>query len=302
MPIVKMHDASYSKTAVSIFALRDALLYFDNVIPMTGPLEVGLALNLEKRHDPYNQQELEEICRGLLFEVLPERLTTPEFIGRLSDFYGFSAAFVSDQIKEHLFGMEIRVDSDAFSSYRSLLEDYGLREYPLCIPPEFADQAEMQSDDLSLTITSLRLINTSQTTLQQLVEFRKDVEAKIKLRRFRLFAYENYLNKSRAFIEDDINRRLVDYDETVKKWGFETKAATFTTLIDSKMVAGGIAGSFITAYLHEPHLAVASTLLAAGITIGKISVELGKKRFALKELASSNPVSYVQYAQNKLNP
>jgi hypothetical protein len=95
---------------------------------------------------------------------------------------------------------------------------------------------------------------------------------------------------------------LADYDDTVKKWGFETKAAAFTSLIDSKLVAGGIAGSFITTYLHEPSLTVASTLLTTGITIGKIAVELGKRRFALTELASGNPVSYVEYAQDKLKP
>jgi hypothetical protein len=65
-------------------------------------------------------------------------------------------------------------------------------------------------------------------------------------------------------------------------------------------VAGGIAGSFITAYLHEPSLAIASSLLTAGITIGKIGIEVGKRHFAFNELAAGSPVSYVEYAQEKL--
>ena len=138
------------------------------------------------------------------------------------------------------------------------------------------------------------------TPLEQLLEFRRDPEAKLKLRRFRLFAYENYVGKGQAFIEDDLAVRLDDYNAVVKKWGFETAAATFTSLIDSDLIKGGIAGSFLTAYLHEPSLAVASALLATGATIGKIAVEVGKRRFALRELSSGSPVSYVSYAKEKL--
>jgi hypothetical protein len=295
-------DASYRKTAVSVLALHDALLYFDNVISMTGPLEVGWTLAFERRNVPnkYDQKELLEITKTLLLDVLPEQLQNEVFKSKLADFYGFSTTYIKQQLEEYAAGRPTNFDQNVFAPYQSLIDDYGLRDYPFCTAPQFVNLFERQSDDLSITIASLRLINSSNATLQQLLEFRRDPEAKIKLRRFRLFAYENYSGKSRAFIEDDINKRLVDYDDTVKKWGFETKAAAFTALIDSKLVAGGIAGSFITAYLHEPSLAIASSLLTAGITIGKIGIEVGKRHFAFNELAAGSPVSYVEYAQEKL--
>jgi hypothetical protein len=297
-------DDSYKKTAVSVLAMRDALLYFDNVISMTGPLEVGWALGFERRSQPekYDDKELIEISQVLLVDVLPEHLKNEVFKSKLRDFYTFSSNYLAESLKEQAAGQPIQFDPNAFAQYQSFVDDYGLREYPFCTVPQLADQLGQQDDELSLTIASLRLIDANQATLQQLLEFRKDPEAKTKLRRFRLFAYENYSGKSRDFIEDDIHKRLADYDDTVKKWGFETKTAAFTSLIDSKLVAGGIAGSFMTTYLHEPSLTVASTLLTTGIAIGKIAVELGKRRFALKELASENSVSYVEYAQDKLKP
>jgi hypothetical protein len=44
-------------------------------------------------------------------------------------------------------------------------------------------------------------------------------------------------------------------------------------------------------------LSVAGT---AGITIGKIAIELRKQSFAKQEIMMSHPVSYVSYAREKL--
>jgi hypothetical protein len=73
-----------------------------------------------------------------------------------------------------------------------------------------------------------------------------------------------------------------------------------TSLLDSKLLAGGVAGSFLSAYMGQPLLAIASAAGAAGITIGKIAVELGKKRFELQKLMADSPVSYISYVKEKL--
>jgi len=50
--------------------MRDALLYFDNVISMTRPLEVGWALGVETRNeaDKYDERDLLEITKILLMD------------------------------------------------------------------------------------------------------------------------------------------------------------------------------------------------------------------------------------------
>ncbi|SRR5216684_1878237 len=297
-----MNDAQYNTTALSVISLHDALLYFDYVIPVTGTLEVGWAIAMERRNDPnkYSHEEMLEIIKNLVFGVLPDHLRNDTFTSKLNEFYGFTTALFNKQAEEFLAGRPLHFEPDALAPYQQFVDDYRLYEYPMCTLPQFASELEPRADDLSLTIASLQLINTAATPLKQLLEFRRDPEAKLKLRRFRLFAYENYVGKSPTFVEDDIQSRLAEYNTVVKKWGFETTAATFTALVDSDLIKGGIAGSFLSSYLHQPTLAAASALLATGVTIGKIAIEVGKRRFALRELASGSPVSYVSYAKEKL--
>jgi hypothetical protein len=197
-------DDSYKKTAVSVLAMRDALLYFDNVISMTGPLEVGWAVSFERRSQPerYDNKELNEISQGLLIDVLPEHLKNEVFKSKLADLYTFSTKYIGEKLKEHAAGEPLNFDPNALAQYQSFVDDYELPKYPFCTVPQVASELGTQDDELSLTIASLRLIDANCATLQQLLEFRKDPEAKTKLRRFRLFAYENYSGKSRAFIED----------------------------------------------------------------------------------------------------
>lgn len=126
---------------------------------------------------------------------------------------------------------------------QSFAKEYDLFGLPICTFPEIV-RPSREPTDIALSIASLRLVDTENISYEQLLEFRNDNEAKEKLRRLRLFAYENYQGKSRSFIEDDLMARISDYESTVKKWGFETKSAVMTALMDSKLVGGGIAGSF----------------------------------------------------------
>src|SRR6516225_4394084 len=98
-----MDDVSYKKTAVSVWAMRDALLYFDNVISITGPLEVGWAIGVERRSHPekYGDKEVLEISRGLIMDVLPEHLKHDVFKSKLGDFYSFTSHYFTEKVKEH---------------------------------------------------------------------------------------------------------------------------------------------------------------------------------------------------------
>jgi hypothetical protein len=172
------------------------------------------------------------------------------------------------------------------------------RDLPLIVSSAYGNKTN--SGDIALTISSLKLIDTAGVDFPQLFEFRKDSEAMEKLRRLRLFAYENYTEKPRDFIEDDILTRIADYERAVKEWGFTTRTGAINTVLDSKLIAGGVAGSFLSAYMQEPLLTIAATIGTAGIAIGKVAIDLGKQRIARNELMASNPVSYISYAREKL--
>jgi len=294
----------YSKSTVAAGALSDALLYFDHVVPITGAVDFGIALQREYqagRH-PYPMNELERMAKVLLSDTLPPELQNDQFRARLTDLYTSISETLQAAAKRGSWEGTPEINQ-LIPKAECFLEDFGLRKLPLCTSPRYlGETTESDNPDISLTLASLQLIDTEKASLEQLVEFRRDPETKHKLRRLRLFAYENYKGKAPAFIEDDLLSRLEDYAEAVKKSGFETKAAAWTNLMDSKLIQGGVAGSFLTAYLHEPSLAAVSALLTTGITIGRVAVELGKQKFALQKLMADNPVSYIDYAKKKLEP
>jgi hypothetical protein len=294
----------YSKSAVAAGALSDALLYFDHVVPITFVVDFGMTLQREYKagRHPYAENELEVITKALLTDALPPELQNENFKTRLIELYTLMSTTLLAAAKRGSWEGTEEVNQLIPKAER-FLQDFSLRNLPLCTSPCYlGNAAETDSTDISLTLASLQLIDTEKTSIEQLADFRRDPEMKHKLRRLRLFAYENYKGKSPAFIEDDLLKRLDDYAEVVKKSGFETKAAAWTNLMDSRLIQGGIAGSFLTAYLHAPSLTAASALLTTGITIGKVAVDLGKQKFALRKLMADNPVSYIDYAKKKLEP
>ncbi|MGA7219934.1 MAG: hypothetical protein WBX38_16580 [Candidatus Sulfotelmatobacter sp.] len=113
-----------------------------------------------------------------------------------------------------------------------------------------------------MTIADLKLIDASRSSWEHISEFRGDSGGQQKLRRFRLFAYENYSGKTRSFVEDDILTRLADYDSAVKKWGFDTVQGALNTILGSKISIATVGASVVSALFGHSAEALYSPLLA----------------------------------------
>jgi hypothetical protein len=298
-PLSYMAADRYSKTALAVGALKDGLLYFDHVVPLTGAIEVGIAYRsiVQGQSVADKAGVAAEMLAKILIEYLPPELNDIQFIQRLVAFHDFFWKSFQTSRKDPIAGRAELIE--AMERVRAFAREYRLIGLPICTIPSNVEPSE-EASDIALSIATLRLIDTENISYQQLVELRKDAETKEKLRRLRLFAYENYKGKPRSFIEDDLMGRIADYDLAVAKWGFETKTAVLTALLDSKLLAGGVAGSFLSAYLNEPLLAVASGIGATGLAIGRVAVEIGKKRFELQKAMSDSPVSYIAFVKKKL--
>jgi hypothetical protein len=184
---------------------------------------------------------------------------------------------------------------------RDFINRFLLHSAAVDAPPElFIDKAGASTPDLSVTLSSAHLVDVESTPWEHILEFRSDPEAKRKLRRFRLFAYENYAGRSKAYVEDDILAKLDDYAETAKGWGFKTNVAALTSLFNSDLVKAGLAGSFAAALFNQPLIGISSLVGTAGVALGTVAVEIGKQSFAMREAMEENPVSYIAYAKEKL--
>ncbi|PYT97872.1 MAG: hypothetical protein DMG38_18105 [Acidobacteria bacterium] len=97
----------------------------------------------------------------------------------------------------------------------------------------------------------------------------------------RLFALENYSGQPKSFIEDDLSVRLSDFQEAVRKWGFETKYAAFTTILSSKILARALTGTLVSALLDAPLAAAASALVGVSSFRGR-SYHNGSEKTAIR--------------------
>src|SRR5258708_4969153 len=299
--------SEYSKAALTWGGLKDALSYFSYVIARFEyenvlakiPAEIGLLHPWERKFLPSDFPEtaikdLEKFRASLwtlTLHMAQKMMDSGEIVESTVDGAAFRAAFDAacrGEPGKAVTGALISL----FVHYKSCLS------LPLICSS--TETAKPRSDDVAVTVSSLKLIDTRSATLEQLLEIRQDAETMEKLRRFRLFAYQNYQGKSKDYIEDDIQTRIADYERAAKKWGFTTVSGAITTLLNSSLIAGGVAGSFLTAYYNAPLPAIASAMTATGLAIANMAVNLGQQRFAHKELLANNPVSYISYAKEKL--
>src|SRR5579884_3365584 len=134
-----MTNAEYNTTAVSVVALYDALLYFDYIVPVTGPLEVGWSIGRERRSHPdrYDPDEVRDLMKGLVVDVLPEYLKTDDFLKRLAAFFRHTAELAQECLNASAEGRTIQFDESTFAPHRQFVLDYKLYDYPLCTLPQF---------------------------------------------------------------------------------------------------------------------------------------------------------------------
>jgi hypothetical protein len=297
--------SEYSKTAMSWMGFREALLYFSYVIPLfeiehlatTEIEEVELFRAHERKFLP---PDISEAAVNDLKDIAEStKSITHHIIKRAAEQHPSSdiPATIGSAFTETMKGPPGSALTKAMASFYVRYKPSST--LPL-IKSALPQATTVGSEDIAMTIASLKLIDTRDLTLKQLIEIRKDPETVEKLRRLRLFAYQNYQGKSKDFIEDDILNRLGDYERAVKKWGFTTASGAITTLLNSSLIAGGIAGSFLTAYYNAPLLAIASAMTGTGLAVANLAIGLGQQKFAREELTANNPVSYISYAKEKL--
>jgi hypothetical protein len=291
---------NYSTTAISITHLKEALVYFDYVIPVN---LVGEAVREGWRlRVPAEEFTLETFLppKALVSEMLPPYLSENAwFRERLNK---ANIAMKNIFVKAHQSDKDDIEIADGVARWMifRVISDFKLDTVPVIVLPGMVSREKSERADVAISLVSLKLVDTENVSWEQLLEFRQDSAARSSLRRLRLFAFENYEGKPQDFIRDDILTRISDYEDAVRKWGFETKSGVLTALLDSKIVQGGLVTSGLTALCHEPLAAIASAAVPVAIQLGRIALDIRKQEFAWRDVMRNNPVSYIVDANEKL--
>ncbi len=140
----------------------------------------------------------------------------------------------------------------------------------------------------------------ARTSWDQIFEFRQDNEAKKKLRNLRLFLHTNYAGKENAFIEDDLHKRLEDYQKACNKWSFETTTSLLSTVMDSKNLQTTVGVSAVASLLGEQILVTGALLTGLSIEIGKIAIQIASKKHCFNMIRDNHELAYIIEAEKRL--
>ena len=287
----------YSNTVIAFIDAKQAALYFRYVVPCNlaidilreerakRPLPSGIGESLLPVHLIANQRFVDRL---LAINEASRQLCAKAFImgGRCHG----PISGVSDEeypLVEQRF-------ADTLNAFTG---DFGFADDPMDFPFELSET--VPGGDVIVSLTQIPLVDTRSAPWDQILDFRKDPEAVRKLRRLRLFISENYAGKGKAYIEDDLGLRLDEYSRTAHEAGFETVLGAFGAMLDSKLLAGGLAGSVISTLAGAPVAAALSATSTVLLEVGKAALQIRKTAHEQKELLDQNPVSFFAYANER---
>ncbi len=181
--------------------------------------------------------------------------------------------------------------------FKRFLEKYSIQNSPWLIPPKplppfVADEHGGAHDSIMVTLANLQLIDVSEASWDQILEFRKNKQFTKRLRRLRTFLDVKFRGKSTSEIERSIYKLLEETERVIdmaKRGGFKITEGDISKILsledgDWSSVDSifGVAGKY---------------LAKAGL---KVALRLSRRSRQLDILKIHNPMSYIIDAKQQL--
>jgi hypothetical protein len=191
----------------------------------------------------------------------------------------------------------VRNIGGARDSITRCLKSLGVERIPLLVPDGSLLSTNPSVDDITITLSKMPLIDTSLATWEQILSFRQDQGSMAKLRRLRLFLYDNYLGKSSEYIQESILRDLENYETICRKHGFEFTTGVLSTVLNSKTFLTTGAITLAALLFGQASTACIAAGIGGALEIGKIALSIARKLHSLAEFRSQHPLAYIVNAK-----
>lgn len=157
----------------------------------------------------------------------------------------------------------------------------------------YTHSSESGDKKLYLALSNMKLIDTKNLSWRQIIDFREDKLSLKKFMALRHFGAKKYQDRSVEFIEDDIEILFNDYEEVVRKWGFDTKIGAAEMALSSKILMGSTVGALVSILMGAPLPAIISATTGAIFEAGRLSIYLSKRKAEYEVFANTNPIGYL---------
>lgn len=180
--------------------------------------------------------------------------------------------------------------------FRNYAAKVGFSKFCVAIPPT-SRGVETQRDP-SITLSRLNLVDASQAEWSQIIELRKDVQSHRKLAKLRLFIHNNYSGCSFSYIEDDLSRRIDEYEQVTKKFGLKTTLSSLSMLLDAKAIQTSAGAGLVAGLFGGPLIGITA---AAAVEIGKIAINIAEKHHDMKDWQAGHDLAFIFDANKALS-
>ena len=176
----------------------------------------------------------------------------------------------------------------------------GLQDISVVTPPGAVSGDDATGEDVTASLIGFPVIDTTNASWEQILELRRDTEAKRKLRRLRLFLYKNYAGKGKAFVEDDIFQRLEDHEMARQDHGLETRRSKLSILLDSKSAQTTIITTVGSILAGQPIVATAAAMVGISVEVGKFVLNIRNREHAFNKLRRDHELAYIFEVRDQL--
>lgn len=274
-------------TALAWSDARSAALYFDRVIPVNIP-------------DAYRVDGDDPVYYEVLKNMLPETLLDSSAkIGLAAPVVSyvsyFLLAFPQAAGVTSLSGGE-SLERRAASTMPNLLDAFG-QVVANCGVNDFAIYGEPLSptassagSDPCLVLSNLNLVDTSKLTWRQVIELRKDSDSVERLRNLRRAVYKDYSGKSEAYIKEDIEFRISEYETATQFWNLPLQKGVLEIAMTGEALAA-VGAAVALALFGAPLVAAAAA--GGAIAVGKAALSIAQRKRDIELERKRNPMAYL---------
>jgi hypothetical protein len=156
--------------------------------------------------------------------------------------------------------------------------------------------------EVTAILAGLPIVDVSKASWRQILEFRKDPEARRKLRILRLHLADQFIGKTTEQIAAGLELGIAEYERAAKKHGFELLVGSLQASCDAKDTIGAVGVWALVGATLGSSAAAAVIGASVGLLteLSKLTLSVAKGAYDLREFRKHHPYTYVVEAQSKL--
>lgn len=215
----------------------------------------------------------------------------------------FKHSSLSIEEKSFIDGIYDQIRDYIALTYSEILIKNNVRSEPIFFNDSFNKGciSKTNYNSISLILTKIPIIDTHKLDWKQITNIRKDKESLNKLRNFKLFFFENYAGKDLNYIEDSLCKKLDDYYTICNKYEIDTKLGSMMNFFDSKLLIKFISLATLGIIFGEKNIAELALISGASIELGKVGLQLIKRRIENKLFKRNFDLAYLVKIKETVN-